>query len=101
MNITTFNESPTAPTVPRPKWRVRHPHLNYIITMYMWILLGLAPGIFMLIMYNVSQQYHVALTAFQTSIVLAAIIITGVFGILLSLIVGLLTLIAEKLNPEL
>lgn len=101
MNPTTFNESPTVPTVPRPKWRFRHPKANHFVTLCMWGALGFVPGFFMLWAFHFMLVRHVAFTPFQAFAFLGVAITVLVFGFLLGTVVGLLTVITEKQNPEL
>ena len=98
MNVeTTLNETAT---VPRPKWRVRHPKLHFIITIYFWTVIGLLPGLAMIFIYDLLRTHHVPMTPFQTVTFLTASLVIATFGILLGFLVGLLNLIAEKLYAE-
>jgi hypothetical protein len=96
MNTESSLESLPVPTVPRLPWRIRHPKLNYNLTVSAWMLLGVLPGFGMFYACGLLQQRHL-MTALEMVIYLMAGCVAITFGLLLGAIVGLLTVIAEKL----
>lgn len=84
------------PTVPVLKWRQRHKKFYFNLMLFLWMLLGILPGVGIFVVAIMLQKREL-LAPVQMSVFVIASFTIASFGMLLGMLTGCALLVFEKL----